>query len=354
TWTLNAPQGFKISMIAKNLQKPRWLALTPDGDLLVTETYENRILRFHDNDGDGVPEMKEVFATEKNGLNMPFGMAFTKDAFYLGNNDALVKFPYTKGQKEISGEGQRLMEFPTSHHWTRDVAIPKSEDWIYVSIGSGSNVSAEDPPRASVMRIKPEGGKAEIYAFGLRNPVDISFHPQTGELYTSVNERDGLGDDLVPDYITRVGQGGFYGWPYAYLKPENIEPRQVDWNGKSKRPDLVAKTVSPDVPVEAHAAVMQMAFPKGTMFPERYRNGIFVAMRGSWNSSVAHGYKIAFVPFKDGKPTGGYEDFITGFVMDAAKPAVWGRPVGAIFLEDGSLVFTDEENGRLYRVTYAQ
>lgn len=199
--------------------------------------------------------------------------------------------------------------------------------------------------------MKPDGSQRTVFAHGLRNPVGLAFHPQTNELFTTVNERDKLGDGLVPDYLTGVKEGGFYGWPYTYLAPENLDPRRVK-DGKSEQPELAAKTLTPDLLFESHSAALGLAFPRGEMFPEKYRNGAFVAFRGSWNRNKGTGYKIVFVPFADGKPAGHYEDFIKGFLTDPEGPKTWGRPVGVIFLPDGSLLFSEESNGRLYRVTY--
>jgi glucose/arabinose dehydrogenase len=197
-----------------------------------------------------------------------------------------------------------------------------------------------------------DGSNQQTFAYGLRNPVGLDFHPTTGELYATVNERDGLGDDLVPDYLTRVQQGGFYGWPYAYLTPNRIDPRQAT-NGQSKRPDLVAQTTTPDILFQAHSAALGLQFYDGQTFPERYRNGAFVAFRGSWNRDQGTGYKVVFVPFDaSGQPQGYYEDFLTGFLLDPSGPTTWGRPVGLLVLPDGSLLLTEEANNRIYRIQY--
>jgi glucose/arabinose dehydrogenase len=196
-----------------------------------------------------------------------------------------------------------------------------------------------------------DGSNQQTFASGLRNPVGLDFHPTTGELYATVNERDGLGDDLVPDYLTRIQQGEFYGWPYAYLAPNRLDPRQVV-NGKSKRPDLVAKTKTPDVLFQAHSAALGLQFYDGKTFPEKYRNGAFVAFRGSWNRDQGTGYKVVFVPFSNGRPQSYYEDFLTGFLLNPAQATTWGRPVGLLVLPDGSLLVTEEANDRIYRIQY--
>jgi glucose/arabinose dehydrogenase len=352
---LQVPEGFTVNLFAQGLEKPRWLALTPDGDVLVTETRENKIQRLIDADKDGIAEGKETFATAQNGLNIPFGMAFTNDSFFLGNTDEVLKFPYAAGQKELVGRGDRVATLPGggyNQHWTRNVVASPQGDQLFVSIGSQSNADEEPSPRASVQSLGLDGRNMQTFASGLRNPVGLDFHPVTGELYATVNERDGLGDDLVPDYFTRIQSGEFFGWPYAYLTPQNLDPRQLV-NGKSKRPDLVSRTKTPDVLFQAHSAALGLQFYDGTTFPERYRNGAFVAFRGSWNRSAGTGYKLVFIPFDaSNRPAGGYEDFLTGFLTDPSGPTTWGRPVGLLVLPDGSLLLTDEANNRIYRVQY--
>ncbi len=353
--TLQVPEGFTVNIFAEGLDNPRWLALTPAGDVLVTETRQNRIQRLTDADGDGVAESKTTFATAQNGLNIPFGMAFGDGAFFLGNTDEVVRFPYVVGQMALTGKGDRIAELPGggyNQHWTRNVVVSPLGDQLYVSIGSRSNASEEALPRASVQTMELDGSNVQTFASGLRNPVGLDFHPRTGELYATVNERDGLGDDLVPDYMTRVQSGEFFGWPYAYLSPENLDPRQVV-NGSSKAPDLAGQTKMPDVLFQAHSAALGLQFYDGITFPERYQNGAFVAFRGSWNRSAGTGYKVVFVPFDgEGRPAGGYEDFLTGFLTDPSGPTTWGRPVGLLVMPDGSLLVTEEANGRIYRIQY--
>ncbi len=352
--TLNVPEGFTVNVFAEGLDQPRWLALTPDGDVLVTETRQNRIQRLSDSDGDGVAEVNTVFATASNGLDIPFGMAFADGAFFLGNTDEVRRFAFADGQAALEGKGDRIAELPGggyNQHWTRNVVVSPEGDRLFVSIGSKSNASEEPLPRASVQTLGLNGEDMQTYASGLRNPVGLDFNPATGELYATVNERDGLGDDLVPDYLTQVEQDAFYGWPYAYLSPNNLDPRQVV-NGKSKAPELVEEVRSPDVLFQAHSAALGLQFYDGNTFPERYQNGAFVAFRGSWNRSAGTGYKIVFVPFEDGRPTGVYEDFLTGFLTDPSGPTTWGRPVGLLAMPDGSLLITEEANGRIYRVQF--
>ncbi|MBR8841155.1 MAG: sorbosone dehydrogenase family protein [Stigonema ocellatum SAG 48.90 = DSM 106950] len=353
--TLRVPPGFVVNVFADGLDAPRWLALTPSGDVLVTETKQNRIRLLRDTKGNGVADVKKTFASAANGLNIPFGMAFVGNSFFLGNTDAVLRFPYTKGQQQLTGTGQKITDLPGggyNQHWTRNVVSSPDAKKLYVSIGSETNEDEEPLPRASVQVMNLDGSLRQTFASGLRNPVGLGFHPLTKELYATINERDGIGDNLVPDYFTRLRQGEFYGWPYAYLKQNNLDPRQQT-NGKSKRPDLASRTRTPDVLFQSHSAALGLQFYNGKTFPEKYRNGAFVAFRGSWNRDRGTGYKIVFVPFDTkGRPQGYYEDFLTGFLLDPTVPTTWGRPVGLLTLPDGSLLVTDEVNNRIYRVQY--
>lgn len=353
--TLRVPQGFSVNVYAENLDAPRWLALTPNGDVLVTETRQNRIRLLRDTNGDGVADVRQTFASDQNNVNMPFGMAFAGDSFFLANTDAVLRFPYTQGQRQLTGVGKKIADLPGggyNQHWTRNVVVSPDGKKLYVSVGSQSNADEEPLPRASVQVMNLDGSNQQTFASGLRNPIGLDFHPSTNQLYTTVNERDGLGDDLVPDYLTGLKQGEFYGWPYAYLTPNKLDPRQTQ-NSKSKRPDLVAKTKTPDVLFQAHSAALGLQFYDGKTFPPKYRNGAFVAFRGSWNRDRATGYKVVFVPFNsNGRPLGYYEDFLTGFLLDPSVPTTWGRPVGLLVLPDGSLLLTEEANNRIYRIQY--
>ena len=351
---LNVPPGFKVNIFAENLDNPRWLALTPDGDVLVTETKQNRIRLLKDTNKDGVADQITTFADSKNGLNIPFGMAFSPGYFFLGNTDEVRRYSYNN-QQQLTGTGEKIAELPGggyNQHWTRNVIVSPNNQKLYVSIGSKTNVSEENPPRASVQVMNLDGSNQQTFAYGLRNPVGLDFHPETKELYTTVNERDGLGDDLVPDYFTRIRSGEFYGWPYSYFTPNNLDPRHVQ-NGQSVRPDLVKKTLKPDVLFQAHSAALGLQFYDGNTFPEPYKKGAFVAFRGSWNRNSGTGYKLVFIPFNQGRPQGYYEEFLTGFLVNPAIPETWGRPVGLLVLPDGSLIFTEESNGRIYRVQYS-
>lgn len=351
------PSGFQVNVYAENLDNPRWLALTNDGDVLVTETRKNRITLLQDTDNDGVADKSNVFANRSNGLDIPFGMAFTDDYFFLGNHNQVRRYPYQKGETELKGKGEAIASLPGGgyrQHWTRNVIVSPDGEKLYVSIGSRSNADVEELPRASIQVMDFDGSNQQTFAYGLRNPVGLDFHPLTKKLYTTVNERDGLGDDLVPDYLTQVEQGGFYGWPYSYFTPQLLDPRHVQ-NGKSTNPELVKQTLITDVLFQSHSAALGLQFYDGDNFPEKYHNGAFVAFRGSWNRSEGTGYKLVFVPFdNDGKALGYYEDFLTGFLTDASIPSTWGRPVGLLVLPDGSMLFTEEANGRVYRIKYVQ
>lgn len=352
---LNVPLGFKVNVFAEGLNRPRWLALTPSGEVLVTETPENRITLLRDTNGDRTADQRSTFADEKNGLDLPFGMAFTENSFFLGNQSAVRRYAYTPGQQQLMGQGTAIASLPGGgyrQHWTRNVMVSPDQQKLYVSVGSRSNVDEEPLPRASVQVMNLDGSQQQTFASGLRNPVGLDFHPQTKELYTTVNERDGLGDDLVPDYFTRLQSGEFYGWPYAYFTPNRLDPRQMS-NGKSNNPQLTARTKNPDVLFQAHSAALGLKFYTGKTFPQKYRNGAFVAFRGSWNRNQGTGYKIVFIPFNaQGRPVGHYEDFLTGFLIDPTVPSTWGRPVGLLVLPDGSLLMTEEANGRIYRIQY--
>lgn len=360
---LNAPPGFAINVFAEGLDAPRWLALTPAGEVLVTETQQNRIRILADQDQNGVADFNQAFANADNGLNMPFGMAFSGGYFFLGNSAEVRRYSFSTNQQKLEGTGEKITDLPGggyNQHWTRNLLTDRNGEKLFISIGSASNVDAEALPRASIQVMNLDGSDRQTFASGLRNPVGLALHPETGDLYTTVNERDGLGDDLVPDYFTRVQKDEFFGWPFAYLTPDRLDPRQVDAKGRSRDPELAARTKIPDVLFQSHSAPLGMQFYDQNRFPEKYRNGAFVAFRGSWNRNQGTGYKIVFVPFAAGdqlkpeekRPLGYYEDFVTGFLTDPTGPNTWGRPVGLLVLPDGSLLFTEEANGRIYRVSY--
>lgn len=357
---LEVPPGFRVNLFAE-VPQARWLARTPSGGVLCAASRENKIVLLKDEDKDGTAEAQEVFLDQSQGANLPFGMAFAQEWFFLGNTDAVLRYPYSEAG-DASGKGQRLgkperiTQLPGQgyhQHWTRNVVVAPDGNKLYVSVGSASNVDREELPRASVLEMNLDGSQREVFAFGLRNPVGLDFHPRTGELYATVNERDGLGDNLVPDYLAHLEKGQFYGWPYAYLTPRHLDPRRME-NGRSERPDLVQRTVTPEVLFESHSAALGLAFYGSDAFPKHYHNGAFVALRGSWNRHRGSGYKLIFVPFNEqGRPKGHYEDFVRGFLLEPAVPKTWGRPVGVLVMPHGSLLFTEEGNGRIYRVSYA-
>ncbi len=352
---LRVPAGFRVNVFAEGLDHPRWLALTPTGDVLVTETPQNRITLLRDTNGDGTADSQKIFANQENGLDIPFGMAFTQNSFFLGNHNAVRRYSYSKGQQQLRGKGEQIASLPGGgyrQHWTRNILISSDLQKLYVSVGSRSNVDVESSPRATVQVMNLDGSKQQTFASGLRNPVGLDEHPKTKELYATVNERDGLGDDLVPDYFTRLRSGEFLGWPYAYLNPKLLDPRHVT-NNKSTNSQLAARTKTPDVLFQAHSAALGLKFYTGKTFPKKYQAGAFVAFRGSWNRNQGTGYKVVFVPFNtQNRPSGYYEDFLTGFLVDPSVPSTWGRPVGLLVLPDGSLLVTEEENGRIYRIQY--
>ena len=358
TPSLNVPAGFQVNVYADHVKSARWLALTPEGDVLCSCARTNIIHLFQDKDGDGVSDERFTFLDEKRGANLPFGMDFAEiDGqwfCYVANTDGVLRYPYKKGQTELDGKFEKITELPGEGyhgHWTRNVRVAPDGKHLYVTVGSNSNVDAEEPPRASVLKMNLDGSDRQVFAFGLRNPVGLDFEPNTGDIYVNVNERDELGDNLVPDYFTRIQKGEFFGWPYAYLTPDHLDPRRMK-NGQSEKPEWAEMTVTPDVLYQSHSAALGLAFSRGEMFKDHYANGAFTAMRGSWNRDRGTGYKIVFVPFDNKhRPKGGYEDFLTGFLLKPDVPETWGRPVGVHIAKDGALLFTEEMNGRIYRVS---
>lgn len=351
-----APQGFEVTEFATGLTEPRVIVRAPNGDLFLAESRANRVRVLRDADGDGKPEVSEVFAT---GLNRPFGIAFYPPGpdpkfVYVGNTDSIVRFPYASGDTKASGESETIVKNVASGseqvggggHWTRDLEFSRDGKTLYVAVGSRSNVDDDDREarRAKIWAFDPDGKNERVFASGIRNPVGLATHPTTGELWTSVNERDGLGDNLVPDYITSVKEGGFYGWPWFFIGP-NQDPRH-----EGKHPELKDKAIVPDVLLQSHMASIDLTFYDGARFPEAYRNDLFAAEHGSWNRSRRVGYKVIRVPMKDGKATGEYEDFLVGFVTPEGN--VWGRPAGVAVAKDGSLMVTDDGSGSVWRVAY--
>lgn len=413
---LKAPPGFTVTLFAENLPGARWMQWSPNGDLFVSQYNRSTITVLRDTDGDGKPNFQTVYANgsgggrrdggdrggrrepggDRNGVRRgqgppggpfdvvaadtvaaavtcapdltlpqgtlgiqnPMGMAFPRNGgfFYVANTDGIVRYKYTPGDLEPQGPPQKVADLPGGgfHGW-RNVLFNRLGTKMYVTVGSASNNRAgEDCRRATILEMNPDGSGARIFASGLRNPEGLAWQPGTNRLWTVVNERDSLGDDLPPDFLTSVKDGGFYGWPYSYIG-QHYDPKYT-----GGQPDLVKRAIVPDVLIPAHSAPLGLAFYVGSQFPERYRGGAFVALHGSWNRSKANGYKIVFVPFVNGVP-GPIEDFVTGFLLteggrnpdgSIAPITQWGRPVGISVGRDGSLFFTDDQGGRIWQVKY--
>lgn len=303
--TPKAPEGFTVTKFADGFENPRWTYISPNQDIFVVESgtrsSKNQITVLRDKDKDGKFETRQVFIS---GLNKPFGMLVLKDFFYIANTDGLYRYPYKNNPLKLESKGEKILELPAggyNNHWTRNLLASPDGSKIYVSVGSGSNNGEngmdKEIRRAAILEINPDGTGEKIFASGLRNPVGMDWNPVNKELWTAVNERDELGDDLVPDYITSVKRDGFYGWPYSYFG-SIPDPRM-----KGQRKDLVEKAIVPDVPVGSHTASLGLAFYTKEKFPAKYKNGAFVGQHGSWNRSKISGYKVLFVPFKDGKPS---------------------------------------------------
>jgi glucose/arabinose dehydrogenase len=370
-----APSGFKVTKYVDGFQNPRWMYETPNGDILVAQSNSNYsffkqigaaligagksnnlkhsaniITLLRDANKDGIPELRETFLTE--GLNQPFGMLIIGNWFYVANTNAVLRYPYKVGQTKITGKGEKIVDLPAgkhNRHWSRNIIANSDKTKIYIAVGSGSNIAENgienELLRANILQVNPDGSDLKVFASGLRNPVGMDWAPGTQTLWTVVNERDGLGDDLVPDYLTSVKENGFYGWPYSYFG------QHEDTRVKEMKPELVSKSIIPDFPLGSHTASLGLAFYTGTSFPEKYRNGAFIAQHGSWNREKLSGYKILFVPFKDGKPSGKSEEFLNGFILDPEKDKVHGRPVGIIVNQDGDLLLTDDKTNTIWRVT---
>ncbi|HSF38178.1 MAG TPA: sorbosone dehydrogenase family protein [Thermoanaerobaculia bacterium] len=373
-----AAEGTAVAAFAEELEHPRWLYVLPNGDVLVAETNApprpkdnkgikgfffklfqkkaggavpsaNRITLLRDADGDGAAETRSVFLS---GLNSPFGMELVGDTLYVANSDAVVKFPYTEGETRITAPGTKVVDLPAgprNHHWTKNVIASKDGSKLYVAIGSNSNVAEhgmeEEEGRAAIWEVDAATGRHRVFASGLRNPVGMAWEPESGALWTAVNERDELGSDLVPDYMTSVRDGGFYGWPYSYFGPH------VDTRVKPPRPDLVAKALVPDYALGPHTASLGLAHSEGTSLPDRFRRGMFVGQHGSWNRKPRSGYKVVFVPFTGGMPSGDPVDVLTGFVKDNGD--AMGRPVGVAIDKRGALLVADDVGNVIWRVTAA-
>jgi glucose/arabinose dehydrogenase len=367
--------GLAVVAFARELDHPRWLHVLPNGDVLVAETNAperpdegkgirgkiqksamkkagavtetaNRITLLRDADGDGVAEVRSVFAS---GLNSPFGMALVGDSLYVANSDAVVRLPYRAGALTAGGPATTVAPLPAgtrNHHWTKSLIASRDGTRLYATVGSNSNVGENgmelETNRASILEIDPATGSTRVFASGLRNPNGMGWNPVTGELWTAVNERDEIGSDLVPDYITSVRDGGFYGWPYSYYG------QHVDERIQPQRPDLVAKAIVPDFAVGPHTASLGFAFYEGSLLPAQYRGGAFVGQHGSWNRNPPSGYRVIFVPFANGKAVGPVEEVLTGF-LDAGGNAR-GRPVGVAVDARGALLVADDVGNAIWRL----
>jgi len=381
-WPANATPtpapGLAVQAYANNMNHPRMLHVLPNGDVLVAESNApgkqdsatgirdwimkkvmaiagagvpspNQIMLLRDSNGDGVAETKTLFLK---GLNSPFGMALINGELYVANTDALVRFPYQTGKTEITAAGTKVLELPAlpiNHHWTKDLIASPDGSKLYATVGSNSNIGEngldKEEGRAAIWEYDRISGKSRIFANGLRNPNGLAWQPQSGALWVAVNERDELGNDLVPDYITSVRDGGFYGWPYSYFG-QNVDTRVTP-----TRPDLVAKAIAPDYAVGAHTAPLGMTFYNGALLPKQYSGGAFVGQHGSWNRKPRSGYKVIHVPFSEGKPSGMPTDVLTGFV--SADGDALGRPVGVAIDRAGALLVADDVGNTVWRVTPA-
>lgn len=373
-----AAAGLAVGAYAGGLDHPRWFYVLPNGDVLVAETNSppkpgddagirgwiakavmkragagvasaNRITLLRDKDGDGVAETRSVFLQ---GLNSPFGMSLVGDTLYVADTDAVLRFPYHAGDTQITAPGVKVVDLPAgtiNHHWTKNILASADGSKLYVTVGSNSNVAEngldQELNRAAILEVDPASGHFRVFASGLRNPNGLAWQPQSGALWTAVNERDEIGSDLVPDYMTSVQDGGFYGWPFSYYG------QHVDERVKPQNPELVARAIVPDYALGPHTASLGLCFYQGALLPQHYAGGAFVGQHGSWNRNPRSGYKVIFVPFADGKPAGPMEDVLSGFV-DADGDAL-GRPVGVAVDRAGALLVADDVGNTVWRVTPA-
>jgi glucose/arabinose dehydrogenase len=374
-----AAEGLQVNAFANGLDHPRWLYVLPNGDVLVAETNgperpddakgikgwifkliqknagagvpsANRITLLRDADGDGVAETRSVFL---DGLNSPFGIALVGNTLYVANTDAVVSFPYEEGQTEITADPTKITDLPAgtiNHHWTKGLIASEDGSKLYVSVGSNSNIAENgfeaEKDRAAILEVDVQSGTYRVFASGLRNPVSMALEPETKELWVVVNERDELGNDLVPDYMTAVQDGGFYGWPYSYWG------QHVDTRVSPQNPELVAKAIVPDYGLGSHTAPLGLASSVGTTLPAPFENGMFVGQHGSWNRQKQNGYQVIFIPFTDGMPSSGPVPVLTGFIKENGD--AMGRPVGVALDGTGALLVADDVGNTIWRVTAAQ
>ncbi len=344
--SLKLPPGFVAEEYADGFERTRYMLEVSPGVVLVTDAVDDgAVYVLIDKNKDFKPDETRKLIT---GVFRPFGMAFWKDYLYVAETISVKRYKFDR-KKLTAGPGEEVVSMKDFQrgHWTRSVIFDRKGEKMYVAVGSASNVDAGEPPeRAAINRYNPDGSGHEIYASGTRNPVSLRFYPGTDVLWATVQERDLLGDDLVPDYFTSIQRGGFYGWPYAYIGP-NEDPRR-----KGEQPNLVSKTIVPDVVLQAHTAVLDGIFYTGKQFPKEYQGGAFLALHGSWNRAERVGYSVVFVPFQNGKPAGKPQDFLTGFLLNPKEREVWGRPVGLLQLSDGSLLMSEDGNNKLWRIRY--
>ena len=344
---LTLPQGFNIDVFAEGFQRPRFMLEGPGQEILLSDSVvKGSVWVLQDKDRNFKEESKKKILE---GLDRPFGLALWKDYLYVAETTSLKRYKYNAKAMQVDGKGEELVSLQDfkDGHWTRSILFDARGEKMYLTVGSASNVDAgEDPMRAAIHRYNPDGSGHEVVATGVRNVIGLRWYPGTQALWAAVQERDGLGDDLVPDYFTAVKTGGFYGWPYAYIGP-NEDPRR-----KGEKPDLVKKTIVPDVQLGAHVAVLDTLFYTGKQFPKEYQGGVFLAFHGSWNRSRRVGYSLAFIPFREGKPQSGPKEFLTGFMLAPEKREVWGRPVGLLQLPDGSLLMSDDGGNKIWRISY--
>ena len=369
--------GLQVRAFAQGLKHPRWMLVLPNGDVLVAEAASepaktgwspraivqswaqrrsgsvtenaNRISILRDNDGDGVAETQAVFLE---GLRQPFGMALVGDNLYVANTDSVVRFPFRVGETRITDKGTKLLDLPVGHHWTRTLLPSADGSKLFVTVGSGSNIGEKgmdiEKGRATILEFDLATGASRIFASGLRNANGMAIEPTTGALWTVVNERDELGDDLPPDYLTSVKDGGFYGWPYSYWG------KTVDTRVQPQRPELVATAITPDYALGGHTASLGLAYYNGDQLPEQFRGGMVIGQHGSWNRTQYSGYKVVFVPFKEGRPSGPPIDVLAGFLKDDGSGKAYGRPVGVAVDGKGALLVADDTGNTIWRVTGGQ